>query len=158
LAFSVPRMKVIYEMFGRACYKLSDNTAAALFSPKSSDYVLDLGGHIGTATRWFLEQGISGADVYEPRDIVDYDLLVQCGCFFKADSAHGDAHSGSVVIRAGGEAFYFKQVHNYQTLVMATSVSRWPLGFQVHPAAQRSPGWSFWDCARKGALGSDRFV
>ena len=119
-------MKVIFEVFGRACYKPSDNTATALLSPKSSDYVLDLGGHIGTATRWFLEQGISGADVYEPSGT--YDTLQKnlgkdarvtlhqqavvhetsssrCGgC--KADFAHGDPDSDSVVIRAGGETFY----------------------------------------------------
>ena len=41
-------MKVKYEVFGRACYKPSDNVAAVLFSPKSTDYVLDLGAHIGT--------------------------------------------------------------------------------------------------------------
>ena len=59
-------LKVIYEVFGRACYKPFDNVATALFSPKSTDCVLDVGCHIGTASAWFLEQGISGADVYEP--------------------------------------------------------------------------------------------
>ena len=41
-------MKVKYAVFGRACYKPSDNVAAVLLSPKSTDYVLDLGAHIGT--------------------------------------------------------------------------------------------------------------
>ncbi|CAE7226359.1 unnamed protein product [Symbiodinium sp. CCMP2456] len=82
------------------------------------------------STPWFLEQGISGADVYEPsgtygtlqknlgkdarvtlhrQTVVHETSSSRCGgC--KANFAHGDPHSDSVVIRAGGETFYFKQV------------------------------------------------
>ncbi|CAE7302743.1 Pol [Symbiodinium necroappetens] len=56
-------LKVIYEVFGRACYKPFDNVATALFSPKSTDCVLDLGCTSARLRPWFLEQGISGADV-----------------------------------------------------------------------------------------------
>ncbi|OLQ03933.1 hypothetical protein AK812_SmicGene13035 [Symbiodinium microadriaticum] len=104
-------MKVKYAVFGRACYKPSDN-------------------------------GISGADSYEPTGT--YDMLQKnlgqdartalhqkealhetsswrCGgCDFAADSAHGDPHSDSEAIRAGGETYCLKQIGSYQTVVMAT--------------------------------------
>ena len=143
-------MKVIYEVFGRACYQPSENLASMLFQPKSTDYVLDLGGHIGTATAWFLQQGISGADVYEPtgtyavlqknlgqdarvtlhqQAVVHEMSATRIGGFrSRADSAHGDPHSDSVVIRAGGDTYYFKQIGSYQTVVMCTEFSRrWPM-------------------------------
>ena len=75
----------------------------------------------------YIQQGISGADSYEPTGT--YDTLQKnlgqdartalhqkealhetsswrCGgCDFAADSAHGDPHSDSEAIRAGGETY-----------------------------------------------------
>ena len=39
-------------------------------------------------------------------------------------SAHGDPHSDSEAIRAGGETYCLKQIGSYQTVVMATEFSR----------------------------------
>ena len=90
----------------------------------------------------YIQQGISGADSYEPTGT--YDTLQKnlgqdartalhqkealhetsswrCGgCDFAADSAHGDPHSDSEAIRAGGETYCLKQIGSYQTVVMAT--------------------------------------
>ncbi|OLQ03926.1 hypothetical protein AK812_SmicGene13029 [Symbiodinium microadriaticum] len=43
------------------------------------------------------------------------------GCNFAADSAHGDPHSDSEAIRAGGETYCLKQIGSYQTLVLSTN-------------------------------------
>ena len=55
------------------------------------------------------------------------------GVNFAADSAHGDPHSDSEAIRAGGETYCLKQIGSYQTVVMATEFSRrWPIGSEAH--------------------------
>ena len=143
-------LKVIFEVFGRQCYRPTHAAAAALFSAKSCDHLLDLGAHIGSATRYYLAQGISGADSYEPtgtyetlqknlgqdprvrlhnKAVVHETSSSQCGgCKIRADAAHSDPHSDSVAILAGGETYYFTQVGDFQTLVMATNFVRLPLG------------------------------
>ncbi|CAE7786451.1 unnamed protein product [Symbiodinium sp. CCMP2592] len=154
-------LKVIYEVFARECYRpAKDRAAGALFSPKPADVLLDLGAHIGTASKYYLEQGLSATDSYEPTGT--YDLLQQnlgndprvrlhrqavvhetssleCGgCRFRANSAHSDPHSDAVAVLAGGETYYFTQVGDFQTVVMATSSRHFPLGSKFIGRLQQS--------------------
>ncbi|CAE7405900.1 unnamed protein product, partial [Symbiodinium sp. CCMP2456] len=143
--------KVIYEVFKRQVYRPSG--ATSLFMPRRGDHLLDLGGHIGSATAWYLENGIASSDAYEPtgtfemlQENLGQESRVQLhkkavvhetcssetgGRRIKANAAFVDEWSDSVVVHVADGHLYLKEVGGYQTLAMATSFRLVPLGSKL---------------------------